>query len=398
MPTRQDVIDAAERIKGSVKRTRTEYSDVLSEMLKANVYCKYENHQFTGSFKERGARNRLLSVGKDRGVVAMSAGNHAAGVAYHGAQLGIATTIVMPENTPFIKVARTRDLGARVVLAGNDVMQAAAKAHELAEAENLEFIHPFDDPRVIAGQGTIAIEMLEDVPDLDVIVCAVGGGGLISGVVLYASEHHHQVEVIGVQTERYPSMADALANRPSTATVGTTVADGIAVSTAGCLSQRILADNEVNISVVTEESIERAVTLLLETEKTVVEGAGAAPLAACKDNPTYFEGKNVGLVLCGGNIDPRTLSSVTLRGMARRGRLVRIRVELDDIPGRLASVSRIIAQERANVVQVDYDGLGSEGARSAILELRCDTLDFEHADSVLAALKASGLRASIAPW
>lgn len=398
LPTRQDVIEAAQRISGSVKRTRTEHSEVLSEMLNANVYCKYENHQYTGSFKERGARNRLLSVESGRGVVAMSAGNHAAGVARHGAQLGIATTIVMPENTPFIKVARTRDLGARVVLAGHDVMEAAAKAHELAETENLEFIHPFDDAKVIAGQGTIAIEMLEDVPDLDVIICAVGGGGLISGVALYSSGHHRNVEVVGVQSERYPSMADALARRSSTATAGTTVADGIAVSTAGTLTEQILRNHKVDIAVVSEESIERAVTLLLETEKTVVEGAGAAPLAACKDQLERFVGKNIGLVLCGGNIDPRTLSSVTLRGMARRGRLVRIRVELDDIPGRLATVSNIIAQARANVVQVDYDGLGSEGARSAILELRCDTLDFDHADEVLKALQDKGLAATIAPW
>jgi len=363
-----------------------------------SVYLKFENLQYTGSFKGRGARNRLLDVAPGTGVIAMSAGNHAQGVAYHGSLLGLETTIVMPETTPFVKVARTRDLGATVELAGADVMEAATQAYELAQERGLEFIHPFDDPTVIAGQGTVGLEMLEQEPELDVIIAAVGGGGLAAGIALAAGAHDRPVRVVGVQTERYPSMADALAGRDSTAVAGTTVADGIAVTQPGSITQRILQEQRVQVLVVSEAAIEEAIALLLEIEKTVVEGAGAAALAACMQYPEVFAGQRVGLVLCGGNIDPRTLSSVTLRGLANQGRLNRIRVELDDVPGRLAQVSATIAAARANVVQVDHDGLGSTGARSALLDLRIDTLDAEHAEEVLAALVAEGIHARLLPW
>ena len=393
-----DITAAAERLDGFITHTPLTKSLTLSEICGADVFLKFENLQYTGSFKGRGARNRLLQVAEGCGVIAMSAGNHAQGVAHHGALLGIETTIVMPENTPFVKVARTRDLGATVELAGADVIESATRARELAKERDLEFIHPFDDAAVIAGQGTIALEMLEDEPDLDVIVAAVGGGGLASGLAVAATSHGGGVEVIGVQSERYPSMADRLESRPSTALGGSTVADGIAVSEPGELTSAILEEHDVEVLVVTEAAIERAIAMLLEIEKTVVEGAGAAGLAALMEYPDVFAGKKVGVVLCGGNIDPRTLAQVTLRGLAIQGRLNRIRVELDDTPGRLALVSELIADAKANVVQVDHDGLGSTGARSTVLELRIDTLDEAHGQQVLQCLLDNGLRAELMDW
>jgi threonine dehydratase len=396
--TLDDIHRAAEAIAGAVEHTPLTVSHTLSDITGVEVHLKFENLQYTGSFKGRGARNRLLAVEPGRGVVAMSAGNHAQGVAHHGALLGLPTTIVMPENTPFVKVARTRDLGAEVVLAGADVMESATRARELAAAHDLEFIHPFDDPAVIAGQGTIGLEMLAQEPDLDVIVAAVGGGGLAAGLAVAAAGHSRPVEIVGVQTERFPSMADRLAGRTSTARAGSTVADGIAVTEPGTLTAPLLEAHGVDVLVVPEAAIEQAIAMLLEIEKTVVEGAGAAGLAAVMTYPERFAGKKVGLVLCGGNIDPRTLSVVALRGLAVQGRLNRIRVELDDSPGGLARVSDVIAREAANVVEVGHDGLGSSGARSTVLELRIDTLDAEHADRVLAAIRAVGLHADLVDW
>ncbi|NNE72623.1 MAG: threonine ammonia-lyase [Acidimicrobiales bacterium] len=393
-----DIILARDRIGDAIERTPLNHSRTLSGICGTNIYLKFENLQYTGSFKGRGARNRLLDVAPGRGVIAMSAGNHAQGVAYHGAQLGIETTIVMPANTPFVKVARTRDLGATVELVGADVMESAERALQLAAERDLEFIHPFDDPVVIAGQGTVGLEMLEQNPELDIIVTAVGGGGLASGIAVAASAHDRPVKVIGAQTERYPHMADRLERRPSTAISGSTVADGIAVTEPGELTTGILYAHDVEVLVVSEAAIEQAIAMLLEIEKTVVEGAGAVALAAAMEYPDVFADHNVGLVLCGGNIDPRTLSVVTLRGLAVQGRLNRVRVELDDTPGRLALVSRIIADAKANVVQVDHDGLGSSGARSTILELRIDTLDSAHAQSVLADLRAAGIHADLVDW
>ena len=393
-----DITTAAERLEGFVARTPLNKSFTLSEICGAEVFLKFENLQYTGSFKGRGARNRLLRVADGCGVIAMSAGNHAQGVAHHGTLLGIETTIVMPENTPFVKVARTRDLGATVELAGADVIESAARARELAAERGLEFIHPFDDPAVIAGQGTIALEMLDQQPDLDIIIAAVGGGGLASGLAIVAAAHDREVEVVGVQSERFPSMADHLESRPPTGLEGSTIADGIAVSEPGELTSAILAEHDVEVLVVTEAAIERAIAMLLEIEKTVVEGAGAAGLAALMEYPDVFAGKRVGVVLCGGNIDPRTLAQVAVRGLAIQGRLNRIRVELDDTPGRLAKVSNLIAESKANVVQVDHDGLGSTGARSTILELRIDTLDEAHGQEVLQHLIDNGLRAELLPW
>ena len=393
-----DIHHAQTRIAASIERTPCLQSQTLSAIVGTELWLKFENLQYTGSFKGRGARNRLLDVADGCGVIAMSAGNHGQGVAHHGALLGIETTIVMPENTPFVKVLRTQDLGATVELYGADVMESAVRARELADEEGLEFIHPFDDPKVIAGQGTIAIEMLEVEPNFDILLVAVGGGGLASGMAIAAAAHGTAVEVIGVQSERFPSMADLLEGSPPSGIDGSTIADGIAVSEPGELTSKILADHEVEILVVSERAIERAIAMLLEIEKTVVEGAGAAGLAAMMEYPDVFAGKKVGVVLCGGNIDPRTLAQVTLRGLAAQGRLSRIRVELDDTPGRLSLVSDVIAKASANVVQVDHDGLGSTGARSTILELRIDTLDDEHAHRVLEALTEEGLRAELLDW
>ena len=396
--TIDDIRSAQTRLAGSIERTPLSRSYTLSSIVGAEVWLKFENLQYTGSFKGRGARNRLLDVADGRGVIAMSAGNHAQGVAHHGSLLGLETTIVMPQNTPFVKVARTRDLGATVELAGDDVMESALRARQLAEERGLEFIHPFDDHAVIAGQGTIGLEMLEDQPDLDVIVAAVGGGGLASGIAIAAAAHESAVDVVGVQSERYPSMADRLESRPSTALGGSTIADGIAVSEPGEITSAILAEHDVEVLVTSEAAIEQSIAMLLEIEKTVVEGAGAAGLAALMEYPDVFADKKVGIVLCGGNIDPRTLAQVTVRGLAVQGRLNRIRVELDDTPGRLSLVSKLIADSAANVVQVDHDGLGSTGARSTILELRIDTLDEEHANRVLQNLLDNGLRAELLPW
>lgn len=396
--TVEDVRSAQARISDSLERTPFAQSKTLSSIVGTELYLKFENLQYTGSFKGRGARNRLLQVEKGRGVIAMSAGNHAQGVAHHGALLGLETTIVMPANTPFVKVARTRDLGATIELFGADVMESAVRARELAAERDLEFIHPFDDKAVIAGQGTVALEMLDDQPDLDVIVTAVGGGGLASGLAIVAAQHGSPVQVIGVQSERFPSMADRLESHPSSAIGGSTIADGIAVSEPGELTSAILAHYGVEMLVVSESAIEEAIAMLLEIEKTVVEGAGAAALAALMEFPDVFAGKKVGIVLSGGNIDPRTLAIVTLRGLANQGRLSRIRVELDDTPGRLSLVSQIISDAAANVVQVDHDGLGSTGARSTVLELRIDTLDEAHAQRVLWALHDNGLRAQLLDW
>ncbi len=396
--TIDDIRSAQTRLAGSIERTPLSRSYTLSSIVGAEVWLKFENLQYTGSFKGRGARNRLLDVADGRGVIAMSAGNHAQGVAHHGSLLGLETTIVMPQNTPFVKVARTRDLGATVELAGDDVMESALRARQLAEERGLEFIHPFDDHAVIAGQGTIGLEMLEDQPDLDVIVAAVGGGGLASGIAIAAAAHESAVDVVGVQSERYPSMADRLESRPSTALGGSTIADGIAVSEPGEITSAILAEHDVEVLVTSEAAIEQSIAMLLEIEKTVVEGAGAAGLAALMEYPDVFADKKVGIVLCGGNIDPRTLAQVAVRGLAVQGRLNRIRVELDDTPGRLSLVSKLIADSAANVVQVDHDGLGSTGARSTILELRIDTLDEEHANRVLQNLLDNGLRAELLPW
>lgn len=398
--TKGAVHEAAKRIASGVVRTPSHESRTLSSIAGASIYLKFENLQFTGSFKDRGSLNRLIEVDADRskGVVAMSAGNHAQGVAYHGTRLGLATTIVMPEGSPFVKVARTRALGAEVILAGSTVDESAQTARDLADAEGMEFIHPFDDALVIAGQGTVGLELLADQPDLDVIVVPVGGGGLASGIALAVAELGVEVEVVGVQSERYPSMVDLLSGAASSAVPGPTIADGIAVKGPGELTASILADRGVSMLTVSEASIERAVSVLLEVEKTVVEGAGAVGLAAVLEHPEHFTGRKVGLILSGGNIDPRTLAVVTLRGLGRQGRLVRLRAEMDDRPGRLGECTRIIGDHDANVVEVDHERMGSVGARSTVVEFLIDTLDEAHAERVQVALSDAGYVVTRINW
>lgn len=394
------VVGAADRIRDGVVATPSHVSLTLSRLTGASIALKFENLQFTGSFKDRGSLNRLLDIdpSTSAGAIAMSAGNHAQGVAYHGSRLGLSTTIVMPEPSPFVKVARTRALGASVILAGLTVDESAKTARQLAEEKGLEFIHPFDDELVIAGQGTVGLELLTDQPDLDVIVVPVGGGGLASGIVLAIEELGLDTEVVGVQSERYPSMVDCLAGVPSSAIPGPTIADGIAVKGPGKQTSEILRSRSVEMLTVSEASIEQAVSMLLEVEKTVVEGAGAVGLAAVLQHPDRFRGRNVGLVLSGGNIDPRTLAVVTLRGLGRQGRLVRLRAEMDDRPGRLAECTEIIGKAGANIVEIDHERMGSVGARSTVVEFLLDTLDAEHTERVQRLLTEAGYVVTRINW
>ena len=398
--TLEDIRAAAELLRGQVVDTPCLHSRTLSEITGAQVWLKFENHQFTASFKERGALVKLLSLSPEaatQGVVACSAGNHAQGVAYHASRLGIPAVIVMPRHTPFVKVEHTRRHGAEVILHGENFDEAKSHARELAATRGLTLVHPYDDEKVVAGQGTVALEMLAAHPQLDTLLVAIGGGGLIAGMATAAKALKPGIEVIGVETERFPSMYHAV--RGTHASFGaSTIAEGIAVKEPGRITRAIVERLVSDIVLVDEGDIEQAIVMLLEIEKTVVEGAGAAPLAACLEHPEFFAGREVGLVLSGGNIDPRTLAVVTLRGLANQGRLNRVRVELDDLPGRLALVSKVIAEAAANVVQVDHDGLGSTGARSTVLDLRIDTLDAAHAQEVIDRLHQAGIRAELLPW
>jgi threonine dehydratase len=386
-----DVEAAAQRISSGVARTPSTVSETLSEILGCRVVLKFESMQFTASFKERGARNKLESLSsaeRSAGVVAVSAGNHAQAVARHAALLGIPATIVMPASTPFVKVARTRYLGATVELVGDDLDEAMAHGLTLA-SEGRTFVHPYDDPLVIAGQGTVALEMLDDHPDLDVIVVPVGGGGLIAGVALAAAGHP---DVIGVQSESYPAFASAIdgVERPG---VGPTMAEGIAVKRPGALTTRIVRDAGCEILVVSETAIERAVNLLLEIEKVVVEGAGAASIAAIDQFRDRFAGRNVGVVLSGGNIDPRLLAVVINRGLVRSGRLARVRAEIDDRPGTLAALLAVVADAGANLLQVEHQReFADVPIREAEVELVLECQDASHRDDVMRALEGAGYR------
>lgn len=398
LPTRSDVVAAHGRIKGAVEHTPATTSRTLSQILGVDVRLKFENLQFTGSFKDRGALNRLLAVDPkaSSGVIAMSAGNHAQGVAHHAGRLGLAATIVMPAGTPFVKVARTRGLEAEVVIAGSSVEEAAAHARLLAAEQNLEFIHPYDDPLVISGQGTVGLEFYESMPDLDVVIVPIGGGGLAAGVALALVGTG--VEVVGVQTQRFPAMQARLAGQPIPEPLGTTIADGIAVKSPGNITSAVLQQHGIDVLTVSDAAIEQAIAMLLEIEKTVVEGAGAAPLAALFEHGHRYAGRTVGLVLSGGNIDPRTLSVVTLRGLGRQDRLVRLRVEMDDRPGLLAKATAAIADLGANVVEIEHERMGSTGARSSVVVFLLDTIDAAHVDRVVAELDAITSSATRLAW
>ena len=392
--TAQDVENAALAIADHIVRTPSAVSQTLSDITGAHVIVKFENLQFTASYKERGALNCLLTLSPAEravGVIAMSAGNHAQGLAHHGARLGIPVTVVMPVGTPTVKVTRCEQLGAEVVLAGDGLGEAAVRAHELADERGLLFVSPFDDARIIAGQGTVALEMLEDHPDLDAVVVPVGGGGLIAGMATFLAARAPHVETIGAESERFPSMAIALGTWDGPVG-GSTIAEGIAVATAGSLTQPLVAAHaRGGVVVVPEGLIERSVGMLLEVEKTVVEGAGAAGLAAILHQPERFAGLTVGVVLTGGNIEPRLLASVILRSLVRAGRLVHLRVAVDDRPGSLAGLTAAVAAAAGNIVDVTHQRLALEvPIKLTEIDLTIETVDEAHAQRVIGALETAG--------
>ncbi len=392
--TLADVRTAAGRIAGAVVHTPCLRSETLSRIAKADIWLKFENLQFTASFKERGALNTLLQLTPEerkRGVIAMSAGNHAQGVAYHAGRLGIPATIVMPAFTPNTKVTHTRNHGAKVVLHGNTLAEAGSEAHRIAAAEKLVFVHPYDDPRIVAGQGTIALEMLQDVPELDTVVAPVGGGGMISGCAVAARGLKPGLKVFGVETAGYSAMRQQFAGEPVTAG-GDTIAEGIAVRDIGELPLEICRALLEKVVSVDEITIERAIALLLEVEKTVVEGAGAAGLAALLAYPDLFLGRKVGLVLSGGNIDTRLLASVLLRGLVRDGRIVQLRLMIGDAPGQLARVATVIGKLGGNIVEVQHQRLFGVVAKATELDVTVETRDRAHVRELVAGLEAEGFK------
>ena len=384
---------AAERLEGAIIRTATTYSRTLSEMTGANIYLKFENHQFTASFKERGALNALLLMSEERrskGVIAASAGNHAQGLSYHATRLGIPATIVMPVTTPVVKVKQTESVGGQVVLFGEKFDDAYAHARQLEQEQGLTFVHPFDDPDVAAGQGTIALEMLDVVPDLDVMVVPIGGGGLMSGIVSAARAVKPGIEMVGVEAELYPSMFGAVKGGTGEC-AGDTLAEGIAVKEPGALTRQWIAERVNDILLVSEPQLERAVSLLLQIEKTVVEGAGAAGLAAVLDAPERFKGKNVGLVLCGGNIDTRLLANVLIRDLARSGQLSRLRITLQDRPGALFRVMRIFDAHRVNIIEIYHQRIFTNlPAKGLITDIECEARDKPQLDALISELLDEG--------
>jgi threonine dehydratase len=394
-----DITKAQQRISPEIILTPLEHSKTLSVLTGAQIYLKFENHQFTASFKERGALNRLLDLAPEerrRGVIAMSAGNHAQAVAYHGRRLGIPTCIVMPRTTPNAKVEQTRVFDAEVILFGSQFDEARAFALEEGRRRQLTLVHPFDDPAVIAGQGTLGLEMLAQAPDLDVLVVPIGGGGLISGVAIGAKSINPKIEIIGVQTERYPAAYRQYHRMAVEVPGGGTVAEGIAVKSPGTLTMDLINRYVDDVLLVNEDFIERAVFNLLEVEKTVVEGAGAAGLAAVLRYPERFRNRRVGLPLCGGNIDMMILSSLLQRGLVRSHRLVRLRVEIEDVPGALGKLTQLLGELDSNIIDIAHQRtFGGSSVRAAVVDLTLQMRGEEQEDKVLAELKARGLDARL---
>jgi len=397
----EDVRAAAVRLRGQVLATPFPESRTLSRLTGARIFLKFENLQFTASFKERGACNKLASLmeegtshgGTDRaaaGVVAMSAGNHAQAVAYHAQRLDLRAVLVMPRFTPAVKVERTRSFGAEVVLHGDTLDEARDHALALSEGEHLTFVHPYDDEAIVAGQGTVGIEMLEAQPDLDTLVVAVGGGGLIAGIAAAAKALKPSIEIVGVQMLRFPSMFNAV-KHAALPQGSSTIAEGIAVGTPGRITRGLIEQHVNDIVLVDEGDIERAIVMLLEIEKSLVEGAGAAGVAALLKYPERFRGRKVGLVLSGGNIDPLLLATIIERGMVRAGRLARLTVSARDVPGSLALISAIVAEAGANIEEVQHRrSFTMLSGRSVEIELVIQTQGSEHTQAVLAALNAGG--------
>ena len=391
--TLQDIQDAATLLSGRIVRTPMVTGVGLAEELGLDVQLKLENLQRAGSFKSRGALVKMMRLPTEatrNGVIAMSAGNHAQGVAYVARELGIPATIVMPERTPFMKVERTRRYGARVVLKGESLSDSAAFAREMAEAEHLTFVHPYDDHDIVCGQGTVGLEMLTDDPSLDVLLVPVGGGGLIAGIATAAKALKPDIEVIGVEAALYPSMHQALHGLPPTSG-GQTLAEGIAVKTPGELPLEVVRRLVSDILLVEESAIERAVQMLVETQKLVAEGAGAAGIAALLAYAERFRGRRVGVVICGGNIDTRLLSSVLLRGLARDGKLVRIRSEISDSPGVLAKIAGLIGDCGGNIVEIYHQRLFyNVPVKLAELDAVIETRTSQHVREIVERLNQAG--------
>ena len=395
--TIDDIRAAAARVEGAIVRTPTLYSRTLSEMTGAEVWLKFENLQFTAAYKERGALNALLLKGATedrRGVIAASAGNHAQGLSYHGTRLGVPVTIVMPKTTPTVKVMQTESVGGKVVLFGESFDEAYAHARQLEAERGLTFIHPFDDPQVAAGQGTVALEMLEDAPEIDMLVIPVGGGGLASGMGTAARAIRPDIGLIGVEAELFPSMYNRLKGTDLPCG-GDTLAEGIAVKEPGEFTSKVLAGLLDDIVLVSEAALESAVALLLQIEKTVVEGAGAAGLAAMLSYPKMFKGRKVGVVLCGGNIDTRLLANVLLRDLARSGRLARLRLTLQDRPGALFKVMREFDAHQVNIIEIYHQRIFTHlPAKGLITDIECEARDKAQLDALVVALRKDGYQVS----
>src|SRR5690348_17741185 len=394
-PTIDDIRAAAERIKGAVIRTPMLVSRTLSEIIGAEVWLKFENLQFTAAYKERGALNKLLQLSpeeRQRGVIAASAGNHAQAVAYHAKRLGIPAVIVMPESTPTVKVTQTAGHGAQVVLHGDMFDDAYARARELALENGYVFVHPFDDPQIIAGAGTVALEMLEDAPDLEAIVVPIGGGGLMSGVSIASRAIKPDIQLIGVEAELYPSMKCAIQGCQMPLG-GDTLAEGIAVKQPGELTSRILREYANDVMLVPERDLERSVAMLVGIEKTVVEGAGAAGLAAMLAYKDRFQGRKIATVLCGGNIDTHLLANVLVRDLVRQGRIARLRVAAADQPGALAAITRKVFEAGANIIEVNHSRIFTRlPAKDTVIEVECEARDPQSIEDVVTRLEAAGFR------
>lgn len=398
--TLADIEAAAGRIAGQVISTPCLPSRTLSQIAGAEIYLKFENLQFTAAFKERGALNRLLQLSEPQraaGVSAMSAGNHGQAVAYHAKRLGIHAVIVMPRHTPFVKVEQTKGHGAEVILHGDTLSEAAAFAADITAARKLTFIHPYDDPAVIAGQGTLGLEVLAAVPQLDTLIVPVGGGGLISGIATAVKAKAPRMEIIGVQSDSYPSMIAALKGETAECR-GDTIAEGIAVKTPGLVTREIIARLVTRMVAVDERRLEESVALLLNIEKTVVEGAGAAPLAAILADPEAFRGRKIGLILSGGNIDPRLLASVLMRELVREHRIVKLEIPTSDHPGVLSKITAVVGEHGANIIEVYHRRLSLNlPAKQTNLDLVFEARDQQHADTVISALKAAGFAPVVLP-
>jgi len=392
-PSIDDIHAAAKRIDGAVIRTPMLVSRTLSEIIGAEVWLKFENLQFTAAYKERGALNKLLQLTPEeraRGVIAASAGNHAQAVAYHAKRLGIPATIVMPESTPTVKVTQTAGHGATVVLFGKIVDDAFAKARELALEKGYVFVHAFDDPQIIAGAGTVGLEMIEEAPDLDTIVVPIGGGGLMSGVSIATRSVKPEIELIGVEAELYPSMKCAIQDCQMPLG-GDTLAEGIAVKQPGELTSRILKEYLNDVVLVSERELERAVAMLVGIEKTVVEGAGAAGLAAMLSERERYKGKKVATLLCGGNIDTHLLANVLVRDLVRQGRIARLHVAAHDQPGALAAITAKVYEAGVNVIEINHSRIFTRlPAKDTMIEVECEARDPESIDDVVARLEAAG--------